>query len=111
MKNVWMVAGALAILGVGYFAIGGGGDQEVAVAQADVVPGTQVVLPVKGMTCSSCAVSVKWALNGVEGIRDVKVDVGKGEVAVTYADDAVTLDQMIEAINKTGFVASKPAAG
>lgn len=111
MKNAWVVVGALAVLGIGYFAIGGGGDQDTAVAQFDAVSGKQVVLPVEGMTCASCAISVKWALNSVEGISDVKVDVGKAQVAVTYADGSVTLDQMIEAINKTGFVASKPAAG
>lgn len=111
MKNVMVIVGILSVLGIGYFVFGGGGDQDKVVAEADAVPGKQVVLPVEGMTCSSCAVSVKWALDGVEGIRDVKVDVEKGQVAVTYADGSVTLDQMIEAINKTGFTASKPAAG
>lgn len=74
-------------------------------------PVKQVVLPVKGMTCEGCAVSVKIALKDLEGVKDTEVDTEKGKATVTYIEGKVTVDQIIEAINKTGFAAQKPSAG
>ena len=38
------------------------------------------ILKVKGMSCQHCVMSVTKALNQLEGIRDVQVDLEKGEV-------------------------------
>ncbi len=37
-------------------------------------------IKVKGMSCQHCVMSVKKALSQLEGIRDVDVDLQKGEV-------------------------------
>lgn len=74
-------------------------------------PVKQVVLPVEGMTCGGCAISVKAALKGLKGVREAKVDVDKGEAVITYAEGEVTVDQMVRAINSTGFRARRPSAG
>ena len=80
-------------------------------ATAESIPAEQVTLPVEGMTCGACAVSVKMALNKLDGIRRAKVDVENGEAVITYTEGKVTLEQMIQAINSTGFTARKPSAG
>jgi copper chaperone len=38
------------------------------------------VLKVKGMSCQHCVMSVTKALTQLEGIKNVQVDLGKGEV-------------------------------
>jgi copper chaperone len=38
------------------------------------------VLKVKGMSCQHCVMSVTKALNQLEGVKDVQVDLAKGEV-------------------------------
>ncbi len=57
-----------------------------------------LVLKVKGMSCQHCVMSVKKALNQLEGIQSVEVDLAKGEVrfentkalAVTRIEKAIT---------------------
>ncbi len=38
---------------------------------------------ISGMTCGGCVAKVKGLLSGVEGVKDVVVDFGKGEVEVS----------------------------
>jgi copper chaperone len=38
------------------------------------------VLKVKGMSCQHCVMSVTKALTQLEGVKNVHVDLGKGEV-------------------------------
>jgi copper chaperone CopZ len=78
---------------------------------SDPKPGeATVVIPVKGMTCGGCESAVKIAVKRLEGIVAVEADHKKGEATVTYVKDKVTVEQIVEAINKTGFKASMPAA-
>ena len=38
------------------------------------------ILKVKGMSCQHCVMSVTKALNRLEGIKNVQVDLARGEV-------------------------------
>lgn len=55
---------------------------------------------IKGMTCQHCVASTKEALEKIPGVRDVKVDLDKGEA--TYSGD-VDQEKIREAITKIGF--------
>ena len=71
---------------------------------------------VKGWTCGSCAASTRIALKKLDGIEDVKTDVDRGEVVVTFDDTKTAPDRMVQAIERLGYkataktVASSPAA-
>lgn len=41
--------------------------------------GIMATVKIKGMTCNHCVMAVTKALNEIEGIKDVKVDLEKGE--------------------------------
>ncbi|MBU4260768.1 MAG: heavy-metal-associated domain-containing protein [Proteobacteria bacterium] len=57
---------------------------------------------INGMRCAHCSGSVTKALEGIDGISNVKVDLEKGEA--TYAENrAVPLTSIKEAISKIGF--------
>jgi len=73
------------------------------------LPTKMVTLKVEGMTCDACAISVKTALKGVEGVKEAKVSYEKGEAQVEYIEGKATVNQMIEAVNKIGYKASRPA--
>lgn len=65
-----------------------------------------VKLAVAGMHCDNCVAKVDKALRGVEGVKDVKVDL-KGEFAdVTLASASVKSDALIKAVTDVGFEAS-----
>ena len=55
------------------------------------------VLKVKGMSCQHCVMSVKKALNQLEGIQSVEVDLAKGEVRFenTKALAAIRIEKAI----------------
>ncbi len=60
---------------------------------------------VKGMTCGSCAVTVKKALTSIRGVKRAHVSLEKGLATALYDDTQVNEEQLRAAINKTGFQA------
>ena len=63
------------------------------------------------MTCVGCAVSVRFALNGLEGVYEAEVDIKGSKAVAAYAAEKVTIAQMVQAINATGFKAHRPTSG
>ncbi|OZU88600.1 copper-binding protein [Virgibacillus indicus] len=60
-------------------------------------------LDVKGMTCGHCKMSVEGALNGLEGVSAVEVDLNSGKVEVTYDETKASLENMKEAVEDQGY--------
>ena len=60
------------------------------------------VLRVKGMSCQHCVMSVTKALNQLEGIKNVQVDLAKGEVQFDNTK-AIASNQIEKAIEEAGY--------
>jgi copper chaperone len=60
------------------------------------------VLKVKGMSCQHCVMSVTKALNQLEGIKNVQVDLVKGEVRFDNTK-SVASDRIQKAITDAGY--------
>jgi copper chaperone len=57
---------------------------------------------IKGMSCQHCVMAVTKALSGLAGVKDVQVDLKKGEA--TFAEEkAVEMQAIRDAIAKAGF--------
>ena len=65
----------------------------------------QVVIPVEGMTCFTCELTVQNALGKLKGIKSSKASAKEGNVSVVYEPGLVTVREMVQAINKTGYEA------
>ena len=63
----------------------------------------EVVMPVRGMFCSSCAANVEKALKELDGVADARVELSRDRVRVRYLPDRVTLRRMEEALRKWGY--------
>ena len=59
-------------------------------------------IKVKGMSCQHCVMSVTKALNRLEGIKNVRVDLEKGEVQLDNTK-ALSADQIGKAIEEAGY--------
>jgi copper ion binding protein len=59
-------------------------------------------LKVKGMSCQHCVMSVTKALTQLEGIRNVQVDLAKGEVRFDNTK-SITSDEIQKAITDAGY--------
>lgn len=66
----------------------------------------QITLKVDGMTCASCAPTIKMALKKLDGVLGCDVSVKKGKAFVDYEDGKVSIAQMIKRIENVGFKAS-----
>jgi copper chaperone len=63
---------------------------------------TMITLKVKGMSCQHCVMSITKALNQLEGIKDVQVDLEKGEVRFDNTK-GVTNDRLKKTIADAGY--------
>jgi Cu+-exporting ATPase len=70
---------------------------------------THVELPVTGMTCVSCAVRIERQLNKLEGVT-ASVNYATGRASVDLESDRVTPDDLVTAIEATGYEASLPTS-
>lgn len=60
------------------------------------------IFKVKGMSCQHCVMSVTKALNQLEGIKNVQVDLAKGEVRFDNMKE-VASDRIEKAIQEAGY--------
>jgi mercuric ion binding protein len=62
-----------------------------------------VTLSVPGMTCASCPITLKKALNKVEGVENIEVNLEKKEALVTFDDAKTTVEALLEATKNAGY--------
>lgn len=62
-----------------------------------------VTLSVSGMTCAACPVTIKKALNKVEGVETIEVNLEKKEALVTFDDAKTTVEALLEATKNAGY--------
>ncbi|MFT8391033.1 MAG: copper chaperone CopZ [Sporolactobacillus sp.] len=60
-------------------------------------------LLVKGMSCGHCKMAVSGALNGLDGVSSVSVDLDSGKVDVSYDASKVDFQQMKTAVEDQGY--------
>lgn len=82
------------------------GQAVTSLASAQSSAGSSLVLHVEGMTCGGCAAAVQSSLSRLEGIREASVSYEEKSAIVKYDASRVTVEQMIQAIEKAGYKAS-----
>jgi len=59
-------------------------------------------IKINGMTCNHCVMAVTKALSKIEGVREVNVDLSKGE-ATFEETQPVDMDVVREEVKKAGY--------
>jgi copper chaperone len=59
-------------------------------------------IKIKGMSCNHCVMAVQKALIAIEGVRNVNVDLQKGE-ATFDETTPVDMNTLREAVTKAGY--------
>jgi periplasmic mercuric ion binding protein len=65
-----------------------------------------VTLSVPGMTCAACPITVKKALNKVDGVIKTEVSLEKKEATVTYDDAKTSVSTLQDATKNSGYPSS-----
>jgi copper chaperone len=63
----------------------------------------KTILKVDGMSCHHCVNAVTKAVEGLEGVSNVLVDLDAKTVSLEYESDKVTLDSVKEVIEDEGY--------
>jgi copper chaperone CopZ len=78
----------------------------VGLVTAQTTKPQTVKLDVAGMKCKNCVAKVDKALRGVEGVKDVKVDLKQQTAVVTFASVSVKPEVLFKAVDDAGFKAA-----
>lgn len=62
-----------------------------------------ITLKVQGMSCGHCVKAVESSVGDLNGVELVKVDLDGAEVAVSFNDALVSIDQIKETIIEEGY--------
>jgi copper chaperone len=61
---------------------------------------------VSGMHCNSCAISIDWELEDVEGVACARTNYPKGRTEVTFDPSRVSPQDILDVITRAGFTAA-----
>lgn len=62
-----------------------------------------VTLSVPGMTCAACPITIKLALNKVDGVTEADVSYEQREAVVTFDDSQTSVAALTDATANTGY--------
>lgn len=68
----------------------------------------RTVIRVAGMSCATCEIAVRHALRRVNGVTSAQVSVRTNTATVDFDSSKTNPDQLVAAINSTGYPASHP---
>ncbi len=68
----------------------------------------EVTIPVQGMTCGSCEHHIETEVIRQAGVIEINADHEKAIAQVKYDSTKISLEQLVAAINATGYKASLP---
>src|SRR6266404_1730769 len=69
---------------------------------------SRTVISVDGLSCVACEIPVRHALRRIEGVKAIYVSAATKTAAVEYEPAKTNPEQLVAAINSTGYRASLP---
>jgi mercuric ion binding protein len=108
MKNGLMIGLALAALGVGGLVAWNGSSTAAAQNTTRQVAAQQqtAVFAIENMTCAMCPITVKKAMQGVDGVSSVAVDFDAKTATVVFDPSVTNVARISEASTNAGYPAS-----
>ncbi len=72
-----------------------------------MVASQRLTLPIEGMSCAACAVTVQGALGAVPGVAQASVNYATGKAAVDYDDTRTGIVSLVHAVREAGYDAGQ----
>lgn len=66
---------------------------------------TRKTFAITGMHCTSCAMTIDWQLEDLDGIVEAKTNYARGRTEVVYDASRVSDADILAAITEAGFAA------
>lgn len=68
----------------------------------------KIKLQIDGMHCSSCAMSIDFDLEDLNGVKSAKTSYAKQETEVEFEEKKIGEGEIVNQINKTGYKVKSP---
>lgn len=65
------------------------------------------IIQLTGMSCASCALNIEKHLSKQQGIKKAKVNFGSEKAIIDYDNKIISIDKLINTINKLGYSAKR----
>ena len=72
-------------------------------SETNTYKGQHITLPVKGMSCASCAARIEKKVGELEGVDQAGVNFGSESITVDFDPNRVSTESIIQTINNIGF--------
>lgn len=73
---------------------------------ADIARDQFALIRIEGMHCHKCEQAIQKALTRFPGVFEVEVDFNSGQASVLFDRGAVTIKQLMDAVNEAGYRAT-----
>ncbi|VBB47722.1 Copper-exporting P-type ATPase A [uncultured Desulfatiglans sp.] len=67
-------------------------------------------LPITGMTCANCAITIERTLGRLDGVHRAQVNFASERATITYDPQALSIDAIIRQIEQAGYGVAKASA-
>ncbi|PSM16055.1 MULTISPECIES: cation transporter [unclassified Nitratireductor] len=106
MKRLLIATAGLLVIGVSGLPLIGSIPSPILVSAAQAGATQQTAtFDVPGMTCALCPVTVRKAMEGVEGVRQVEVDFDARTATVVFDPSVTTIEAIAAASANAGYPA------
>src|SRR3989338_2452042 len=65
----------------------------------------KVVIPVAGMHCANCALTIEKAVSKVSGVQSANVNFASEKLSAEFDSEMCSEKEIVDAVNKTGYKA------
>ena len=63
----------------------------------------KITLPVTGMSCANCAMTIERAVKKVPGVKEASVNFASEQAAISYDSDSVQMQNLVDKIQDAGY--------
>lgn len=78
---------------------------------SNVPPLEQETLPISGMTCANCALTIERNVRKLEGVLQAEVNLARERLFIAYDPRLVTHEAIVARVRKAGYDVPEQAAG
>lgn len=65
----------------------------------------KINLEIEGMHCNSCAMSIDFDLEDLEGVNFAKTSYAKQVCEIEFDEEKIKVEELIQTVHKTGYKA------
>jgi len=63
----------------------------------------EIIIPIQGMTCSSCVMHIEKAVGAIDGISEVRVNIATEKADISYNPNKTRISEIKQVITKAGY--------